>query len=125
MPRARPWRVRIFVMRTYLGQEDEEGLQEEVRAVLLLHGLRLVLEVNEPLLELVPHREVVCVVDSHENIEDEDENLQVDQGRQEDFLEVQHSFGGAGQLQAFGIPHECQHYRERSYRQSQHEQVEG
>ena len=62
---------------TYLGQQNKECLQKQVRAVLTLHGFRLVLKIHEAGLHLVPHWEIVYVVQGHEEIEHEDENLQV------------------------------------------------
>ena len=56
-------------------ETHEDECTAGIRAVLLLHGLGLVLEVHEARLELVPDREIVHVVDSHEHIENEDENL--------------------------------------------------
>ena len=48
---------------------------------MFFNGFSLVLEVDEVALELVPHGEVIDVVEAHEGVEGKDENLEVYEGR--------------------------------------------
>ena len=71
MAKANPWNYEGF--KAYFREEDEEHWEEQVAAVLLLHWLRLVLEVDELALEAIPNGPIVNVVKGNHNVKQKNE----------------------------------------------------
>ena len=52
-------------------------MQEKIATILLFNGFCLILKVYEAAFDLVPHGEVVHVVEGDEGVESENENLKI------------------------------------------------